>query len=31
MAVCVAKIERNVDAEFGWRGILKNMYMFLKK
>ena len=31
MATRAAEIERKVDAESEWRGILKNMYAFLKK
>ena len=31
MALRAAEIERKVDAESEWRGILKNMYAFLKK
>ena len=31
MAVRAAEIERKVDAESEWRGILKSMHAFLKK
>ena len=31
LALNAAEIERKVDAESEWRGLLKNMYAFLKK
>lgn len=31
MAVRAAQIERKVDAESEWRGVLRNMHAFLKK
>ena len=31
MAIRAAEVQRKVDAEFEWRGILKSMHAFLKK